>query len=127
MSKSNSLTIILYPKCSTCRLALKSLQSKGHEVTVRDINEDTPTPAELKQLVADSGLELKKFFNTSGEVYRELGLKDKLAGLSEEEKLELLSQHGMLIKRPIVTDGKQVTVGYKEADYEQVWGKNSNA
>ncbi len=125
MSHSHSLTIILYPKCSTCRSALKSLQSKGYDVTIRDINENTPTPVELKQLVANSGLELKKFFNTSGEVYRELGLKDKLAEMSEEEKLELLSQHGMLIKRPIVTDGKQVTVGYKEADYEQAWGNKA--
>lgn len=77
----------------------------------------------LAELVERSGLELKKFFNTSGEVYKELGLKDKLSGMSREEQITLLSSNGMLIKRPIVTDGKTVTVGYKEEQYEQVWGK----
>ena len=121
MSKQNQLTIIQYPKCGTCRSAFKSLQSKGNEVHSRHIVEQTPTAGELKELVASSGLELKKFFNTSGEVYRELGLKDKLGAMSEDEKYELLASHGMLIKRPIVTDGKIVTVGYKEEQYEQVW------
>ncbi|MNY56579.1 Regulatory protein Spx [compost metagenome] len=72
-------------------------------------------------LVANSGLPLKKFFNTSGEVYKELGLKDKLAALSEDGQLELLASHGMLIKRPVVTDGKKVTVGYKEEQYGEAW------
>ncbi|MNC73834.1 Regulatory protein Spx [compost metagenome] len=72
-------------------------------------------------LVANSGLELKKFFNTSGEVYKNLGLKDKLPGLSEEEQLDLLSKHGMLIKRPVVTDGKKVTVGFKEEQFSESW------
>lgn len=121
MTKQNQLTIIQYPKCSTCKAALKSLQSKGNDVQSRHIVEQTPTAGELKELVASSGLELKKFFNTSGDVYRELGLKDKLADMTEDEKYALLASNGMLIKRPIVTDGKSVTVGYKEEQYEQVW------
>jgi len=123
MSKQ-TLTIIEYPKCSTCRAAVKSLKAKGNEVVSRHIVEQTPTSAELKQIVSNSGLELKKFFNTSGEVYKALNLKDKLKAMSEEEQLELLASHGMLIKRPIVTDGKRVTVGYKEENYEQVWKKD---
>lgn len=121
---NNKVTIIEYPKCSTCRAAVKSLKNKGNEVISRDIVHDTPSAKELKQLLEISGLDIKKLFNTSGEVYRELGLKDKLGSMSEEEKLELLSKHGMLIKRPIVTDGKKVTVGYKEDTYEQVWGRH---
>ncbi|OMF35961.1 hypothetical protein BK133_09750 [Paenibacillus sp. FSL H8-0548] len=121
MSKERQLTMIQYPKCGTCRTALKSLQSKGNDVQSRHIVEDTPTAEELKIIVANSGLELKKFFNTSGDVYRELGLKDKLAAMSEDEKYALLASNGMLIKRPIVTDGKKVTVGYKEDQYEEAW------
>ncbi|MDQ0110966.1 arsenate reductase family protein [Paenibacillus harenae] len=124
MTKQNELTIIQYPKCSTCKAAFKSLQAKGNEVKSRSIVEETPSAQELKELVRQSGLELKKFFNTSGEVYKELGLKDNLASMSEDEKYELLAQHGMLIKRPIVTDGTTVTVGYKEETYEQVWKRN---
>lgn len=103
---------------------MKSLKAKGNEVAQRDIVENTPTPAELKALLELGGFDIKKLFNTSGDVYRELGLKDKLPGLSEEEKLELLASNGMLIKRPIVSDGKQVTIGYKEDMYEQVWSKH---
>jgi len=123
MSNQQSLTIIEYPKCGTCRAAVKSLKAKGNEVVSRHIVEQTPTAAELKELVSLSGLELKKFFNTSGEVYKALQLKDKLAAMSEEEQLELLASSGMLIKRPIVTDGNKVTVGYKEEQYEQIWNK----
>ncbi|GLX67120.1 arsenate reductase family protein [Paenibacillus glycanilyticus] len=117
----SKLTIYQYPKCGTCRQAVKSLQAKGHELELKHIVEETPTPADLKVLLANSGLELKKFFNTSGEVYKALGLKDKLAGMNEDEKLELLASNGMLIKRPIVTDGNKVTLGYKEEQYEQEW------
>lgn len=124
MTATNTLTIIQYPKCSTCRAAVKSLQAKGNEVVSRDIVNDTPTAAELKVLLDHSGLDIKKFFNTSGEVYRELGLKDKLEAMSEDEKLALLATNGMLIKRPIVTDGRKVTVGFKEELYEQAWSRN---
>lgn len=119
---NKKVTIIEYPKCSTCRAASKSLKEKGNEVVSRDIVNDTPSAKELKMLLDLSGMDIKKLFNTSGEVYRELGLKDKLGSMSEDEKLELLSNHGMLIKRPIVTNGKKVTVGYKEETYEQEWG-----
>ncbi|AIQ46073.1 hypothetical protein R70723_09375 [Paenibacillus sp. FSL R7-0273] len=115
------LKVYQYPKCSTCRSAVKWLKEQGHELDLQHIAEQPPTVEELRVLVANSGLPLKKFFNTSGEVYKELGLKDKLAGLSEDEQLELLTGHGMLIKRPVVTDGKKVTVGYKEEQYADAW------
>ncbi|MUT65889.1 arsenate reductase family protein [Paenibacillus sp. NEAU-GSW1] len=118
---NKKLTVIQYPKCGTCRMAVKSLQAKGNTLELRHIVEDTPSAAELKAIVANSGLELKKFFNTSGEVYKALGLKDKLGAMSEDEQLALLASNGMLIKRPIVTDGVRVTVGYKEEQYEQTW------
>lgn len=115
------LTVYQYPKCSTCRNAVKWLEKEGHDLALRHIKEEPPTPAELEKLHGISGLPLKKFFNTSGEVYKELGLKDKLAGMTGEEQIKLLSSHGMLIKRPIVTDGKQVTVGFKENQYAEAW------
>ncbi|MBH5317324.1 arsenate reductase family protein [Paenibacillus sp. GSMTC-2017] len=124
MTTGNQLTIFEYPKCSTCKAAIKSLKAKGNDVVSRHIVEQTPTAEELKQLLNISGMDIKKLFNTSGDVYRELGLKDKLASMSEEEKLNLLASNGMLIKRPIVTNGKEVTVGYKEDSYEQTWGNH---
>lgn len=117
------LTIFEYPKCGTCRNAVKTLKALGAHVEQRHIVENPPTVKELKELVAKSGLELKKFFNTSGDKYRELGLKDKLPTMSEEEQYALLASNGMLIKRPIVTDGSKVTVGYKEEQYKEVWGE----
>lgn len=119
----SKLVVFQYPKCSTCRKAVKWLESQGHELDLRHIVETPPTEAELNQLISVSGLELKKFFNTSGEVYRELGLKDKLADMSTEEQIALLASHGMLIKRPVVSDGVTVTVGYKEAEYNEKWAK----
>lgn len=116
------LKVYQYPKCGTCRSAVKWLKEAGHELELQHIAEQPPGVEELRVLVANSGLELKKFFNTSGEVYKALGLKDKLPGLSEEEQLMLLSSHGMLIKRPIVTDGQKVTVGYKDEQYAEAWG-----
>ncbi|MCR8657936.1 arsenate reductase family protein [Paenibacillus endoradicis] len=119
---TQQLIIYEYPKCGTCRSAVKSLKALGRELEQRHIVESPPTVAELKQLLEISGVELKKFFNTSGDVYREQGLKDKLPLLSEEEKLSLLASNGMLIKRPIVTDGQTVTIGYKEEQYQSTWG-----
>ena len=118
----SQLKVYQYPKCGTCRSAVKWLKEHGHELDLQHIAEQPPTVEELRKLLANSGFELKKFFNTSGEVYKALGLKDKLSGLSEQEQLELLLGNGMLIKRPIVTDGKKVTVGYKEEQYGEVWG-----
>ncbi|MNW50724.1 Regulatory protein MgsR [compost metagenome] len=118
----SELIVYQYPKCGTCRSAVKWLNGQGHTLDLRNIKEAPPAVSELSQIVDNSGLELKKFFNTSGEVYKELGLKDKLQELSRQEQIELLSSNGMLIKRPIVTDGSKVTVGYKAEVYEQTWG-----
>lgn len=119
----NKLVVYQYPKCSTCRKAVKWLESQGHELDLRHIVETPPTVDELNQFVSLSGLELKKFFNTSGEVYRELGLKDKLGDMSMEEQVALLASNGMLIKRPVVSDGVNVTVGFKEVEYNEKWAK----
>ncbi|MCY9516678.1 Spx/MgsR family RNA polymerase-binding regulatory protein [Paenibacillus apiarius] len=115
------LTVYEYSKCSTCRKAVKWLQAQGIETELIPLIEQPPTAAELKKLVEMSGLELKKWFNTSGEVYKSMQLKDKLPQLSEEEQLELLSSNGKLIKRPIVTDGKRATVGFREEMFENTW------
>ncbi len=110
-----------YPKCGSCRNAKKWLES--NEVDFREVHivENTPTKAEIAAMYKNSGLELKKFFNVSGQKYRELGLKDTLKTASEEEMLELLASDGMLLKRPLATDGEKVTVGFKEAQYEEMW------
>lgn len=110
-----------YPKCGTCRKAKKWLEEQGHELNVIHIAENPPSKDALKDLYSKSGLELKKFFNTSGQKYRELGLKDRLSSMSEDEMLTVLSSDGMLIKRPITASGSKVTVGFKENDFEQMW------
>jgi arsenate reductase len=116
-----ALTFYWYPKCGTCRNAKKWLDSHNIEYQEVHIVEQPPSKAELEAYYKASGLELKKFFNTSGQKYRELGVKDKIATSSEDELLELLASDGMLIKRPLLTDGEKVTLGFKEADYEKVW------
>ncbi|WP_416147121.1 arsenate reductase family protein [Salipaludibacillus sp. HK11] len=110
-----------YPKCGTCRKAKKWLDE--HEVTYEaiDIVESPPSKKDLHSFYQASGLELKKFFNTSGKKYRELGLKDKVNTASEDELLEILASDGMLIKRPLTTDGESVTVGFKEEVFDEVW------
>ncbi|MGM9925049.1 MAG: arsenate reductase family protein [Bacillus sp. (in: firmicutes)] len=115
------LAFYSYPKCGTCRNAKKWLETNGLAFQEIHIVENPPSVAELQDLHAKSGLELKKFFNTSGRKYRELGLKDRLKTASEDEMFELLASDGMLIKRPIVTDGTKVTVGFKEEQFEQMW------
>ncbi|GAE33212.1 arsenate reductase family protein [Halalkalibacter akibai] len=112
-----------YPKCGTCRKASKWFQEKNIDVNDIHIVENPPSKDELRSIYEKSGLELKKFFNTSGQKYRELGLKDKLKDMSEEEALDLLASDGMLIKRPLTFDGDQVTVGFKEDQFEQTWNK----
>ncbi|RHW42675.1 arsenate reductase family protein [Neobacillus notoginsengisoli] len=116
-----ALTFYWYPKCGTCRNAKKWLEE--NEITYEAIHivEQPPTRAELEQLYKKSGLELKKFFNVSGQKYRELGLKDKMKTASEDELLDILASDGMLMKRPILTDGEKVTVGFKEDEYKKVW------
>ncbi|WP_211746737.1 arsenate reductase family protein [Paenibacillus sp. Marseille-Q4541] len=117
----SKLKVYQYSKCGTCRKAVKWLEQAGHELTLIPIFEEPPTADELASLVQNSGLELKKFFNTSGEVYKEMNLKDKLKQMSSEEQLKLLSSNGRLIKRPIVTDESTVTVGFKEEQFQQTW------
>lgn len=107
-------TFYEYPKCSTCRKAKAELNQLGLDVKSINIKENPPSPQFLKELLAGSDLELKKFFNTSGQSYRSLGLKDKLPTLSLDEAVELLASDGMLIKRPIlIKDGKVLQVGYR--------------
>ncbi|KUP05604.1 hypothetical protein Q73_12285 [Bacillus coahuilensis m2-6] len=115
------VTMYQYPKCGTCRKASKWLDERGVEVNSIHIVENPPSKAELTKIYQNSGMDLKKFFNTSGQKYRELGLKDRLSEMSEDEQLSLLSSDGMLIKRPIVTDGQKVTIGFKEELFEKSW------
>lgn len=115
------LVVYHYPPCGTCRKAIKWLEQQGHELDLRNIKETPPAVAELAEMLGKSGMELKKFWNTSGDAYREQGLKDKLPEMDREAQLALLSSNGMLIKRPIVYNGDKVTVGFKEEMYEQAW------
>ncbi|PYZ95767.1 hypothetical protein CR205_15355 [Alteribacter lacisalsi] len=116
-----SVTFYHYAKCGTCRKAKKWLDD--HEVSYEavDITQNPPSKEQLRDYYEKSGLELKKFFNTSGKKYRELGLKDKVKTADDEELLEILASDGMLIKRPIATDGKKVTVGFNEGAFEETW------
>jgi arsenate reductase len=117
-----SLTFYGYPKCGTCRKAQKWLEA--HDIPIKYINiaEQPPTKEQVTDLQQKSGLPLRKFFNTSGKKYRELGLKDKVKTASEDKMLDWLASDGMLLKRPIVTDGKRVTVGFAEDRFTEVWG-----
>ncbi|MCU5747084.1 arsenate reductase family protein [Staphylococcus sp. SQ8-PEA] len=110
-----------YPNCTTCKKAAKFLQEYGVSYEPIDIVQHTPTYSELKEIVDASNLEINKFFNTRGGKYRELNLKDKLKDMSYEEKLELLSSDGMLIKRPLAVMGDKVTVGFKEDEFKALW------
>lgn len=108
-----------YPKCTTCKKAKKWLEEQNIEYTDRHIVENHPTYDELKEWYVRSGLPLKKFFNTSGMLYREMQLKDKLPTMSEEEQLQLLATNGMLVKRPMVVKENAVLVGFKEAEWSE--------
>lgn len=109
-----------YPKCSTCQKAKKWLESKNIKFEDRHIVEDTPSYDELKSWITKSRLDIKKFFNTSGLVYKNMNLKEKLNTMTEDEKIKLLASNGMLIKRPILVGENFVLVGFKELD----WNKN---
>ena len=111
------MLLICYPKCTTCQKAKKWLESQGIAYTERNIAEENPTYAELKEWYKKSGLPLKRFFNTSGLLYKSMQLKDKLPEMSEEEQLKLLATDGMLVKRPPVVDGDNVLTGFKEAEW----------
>lgn len=116
-----ALTFYWYPNCSTCRNAKKWLEAEGIEFTPVHLVEETPTKEDIKTLMEISELEPRKFFNTSGKVYRENNLKEVIPTATLDEMATLLAGNGMLIKRPILTDGEKVTVGFKEVEYEQVW------
>ena len=109
---------IYYAKCGTCRKALKWLDENGISYEKRDIKTEPPTREELGTFYEKSGLDIKRFFNTSGGLYRELNLKERLPQMSVEEKLDLLATDGMLVKRPIYVDGDLVLVGFKEVEWE---------
>lgn len=112
--------ILCYDKCTTCQKALKWLDLKGADYTVRPIKEEHPSEDELRTWWMQSGLPLRRFFNTSGMLYRELGLKDKLDSMSEDEQLGLLASDGMLVKRPLLVSDKAVIPGFKEKDWEAI-------
>ena len=114
-----NMLFIEYPKCSTCKKAKKYLEEHGIEFEDRHIVEENPTKEELTEWIRISGKSVKKFFNTSGMKYRELGLKDKLPQMSEEEQIELLASDGMLVKRPLLIDGEMVLTGFKEAEWPE--------
>ena len=116
-----TIQFIQYPKCTTCKKAQKWLNENNINHNNIHIVEQTPSKEQLEAFWKASGLPLKKFFNTSGLKYKELQLKDKLPTMTEDEQLQLLASDGMLIKRPITTDGKKVTLGFKESDFEETW------
>ncbi|MEG2017241.1 MAG: arsenate reductase family protein [Clostridium sp.] len=115
-----SVLFVEYPKCTTCIKAKKFLKENGIEFEARHIAENNPTATELNQWIDKSGLELKKFFNTSGKLYKEMNLKDKIKDMTREECVELLSTNGMLVKRPILVKDDKVLVGFKEDQYKEI-------
>lgn len=112
------MLFLCYPRCSTCQKAKKWLEEHNIEFTERNIVEENPSFDELQTWYKQSGLPLKKFFNTSGLVYKEMQLKDKLPSMSEEEQLKLLASNGMLVKRPMVISEDKVLVGFKESEWK---------
>lgn len=114
------IKFICYPKCTTCQRAKKWLDDNNIEYELRDIKLDNPTLDELVEWYKKSGLPLKKFFNTSGLLYKSLDLKNKLPAMTEDEMLKLLSTDGMLVKRPIIIGADFVLVGFKEADWNAI-------
>lgn len=114
------MLFICYSKCTTCKKAQKWLDENNLSYTLRDIKLDNPSFDELKLWHEMSGLELRKFFNTSGLLYKSMMLKDKLADMSEEEQLKLLATDGMLVKRPIIVYGEKVLVGFKPDEWQAI-------
>ena len=114
------MLFVEYPKCSTCKKAKKWLEEHGAEFEDRHIKEQNPSAVELRRWHAASGLPLKRFFNTSGMLYRSMELKDKLPSMTEDEQFELLASDGMLVKRPILVDGDTVLVGFREKEWAEL-------
>lgn len=113
------MVFVNYPKCTTCQKAAKWLDRHNITYDSRHIKEENPSYEELSEWHRKSGLPLKRFFNTSGILYREMGLKDKLAKIPEEEQLSLLASDGMLVKRPIIVSGDTILVGFREKEWEE--------
>lgn len=113
------MLFLWYPKCTTCQRAKKFLDERGVSYAQRHIKEENPAVEELRTWWKASGLPLKKFFNTSGMLYRELELKDRLPTMSEEEQLELLASNGMLVKRPILVGNGFVRIGFRQGEWEE--------
>ena len=118
--KEYSMLFICYPKCTTCQKAQKWLDEKGFAYEIRDIKEDNPKLSELKKWFKKSGLPLKRFFNTSGLLYKSMDLKNKLPDMTEEEQLKLLATDGMLVKRPIIVTDDGVLTGFKETEWDDL-------
>lgn len=112
------MLLLEYPKCSTCKKAIKFLNDNNITYKDRDITKEKPSKEELKTWIKQSGKDIKKFFNTSGMKYRELNLKEKLTNMTEEEKLDVLSSDGMLVKRPILIFKDKILIGFKEKEWE---------
>ena len=117
------MVFLCYPKCTTCQRAQKWLDAKGISYSFRDIKLQNPTFEELEVWQKRSGLPARRFFNTSGLVYKAMGLRGKLDGMSEEEQLRVLASDGMLVKRPLLVGDDVVLVGFKEAEWEKVCDK----
>ena len=113
-------TFITYPKCSTCQKAKKFLDENKVKYTEKNIVLETPSYEELKEIIESSGMPLSKFFNTSGMLYKSMGLKNELQNCSDDEKIRLLSSNGMLIKRPLLVKNKKVYVGFKEEEWKEI-------
>ncbi len=113
------MLFIHYPKCTTCKKAGAWLRENNIEYTERNIKEQNPSVEELRLWLEKSGLPLKRFFNTSGVLYKEMQLKDKLPGMNEDEQLSLLASDGMLVKRPIIVTEDRVLVGFKADEWEK--------
>ena len=114
------ILFIEYPKCSTCQKAKKWLEQNNIEFEDRHIVENNPTKEELKKWIKQSGYDIKKFFNTSGMKYKELNLKEKLPNMTDDEKIEVLSTDGMLVKRPLIITDDLILVGFREKEWEQL-------
>jgi len=114
---------ICYPKCGTCQKAEKWLKANDIEYVYRPVKEENPNKEELKLWISKSGLPIARFFNTSGLLYKEYNMKDKVKTLSQEELIDILSSNGMMVKRPILLTGETVLVGFKEDEWKQVFGK----
>ncbi len=119
--EKKKITVLCYQKCTTCKKALKWLDDQEILYETRPIKEKNPTKEELKEWYQKSGLSLKRFFNTSGNLYKEQSLKDKLPHMTEEEQLELLATDGMLVKRPLIVAENVILTGFKEAEWKKAF------